>query len=82
MEIPVLACFGECMKDSEQMSSREEWGKQDQEKERREKDKQLSGTVLCARLIRKAVPVHGAITVPMKSLQLAFYPQENADAEG
>lgn len=40
MEIPLLACFGECMKDLEQMSSSEEWGKQDQEKERREEDKE------------------------------------------
>ena len=40
MEIPLLACFRECMKGLEQMSSREELGKQDQEKERREEDKE------------------------------------------
>lgn len=86
MEIPLLTCFGECMKDLEQMSSREEWEKQDQEKERREEDKelpsegqQLPGTAVCVSLIRKAL---SAPSVPMKSLQPAFYPQENRDAEG
>lgn len=73
--------------DLEQMSSREEWGKQDQEKERREDKKlpgegqQLPGTVVCASLIRKALSVPSAITAPMKSLQPAFYTQENRDTE-
>ena len=70
------------------MSSREEWGKQDQRKERREDKKkpgegqQLLGTVVCASLMRKALSVPSATTAPMQNLQPALYPQEKRDTEG